>query len=122
MHNEASKRAAPSEGAAASAADVSPSAGAIEPRYSRQIILAEVGLSGQARIEQASLLLPAELGLSAREMARRYARAAGLSGPEMTSSRPGLTRLARGFRHEPSRAIAEGALCALDSIQEALGR
>lgn len=88
-------------------------------RAARQVCLAEVGVSGQARIEAGTLALDLDLSPVAASIARRYAQGAG-----MLTETPGSSRVERpalaGFRHASSRAVAEGALVALSSILGAL--
>lgn len=85
------------------------------------MILPEVGASGQLRIEQGSLLLPSDLSDEATEIARRYARAAGLAGPETPAPKDSTVEpLLSVFRHSRSRHMAHGALTALSCIHRSL--
>jgi len=88
------------------------------PRFARQIRLPEVGLSGQARIEAGEMQLGAHLDALGRDVARRYARGAGLvrEAEAAPSPPPALEH----FRHPTSRSVAAGALTALTAIREAL--
>lgn len=90
-------------------------------RFARQIILREIGPSGQAALEASSLELPGGLQPLAREVASAYARGAGLDvgtgsgAPERAAWFPRL-------QNESADQVAEGALFALDAIHAALAR
>lgn len=88
-------------------------------RFARQVILREVGLEGQARLERAELVLSTALEPLVAETARAYGEGAGLrtvpSSVEM-STPDWLPPL----RHEAPAQIAAGALFALDAIHGAL--
>ncbi len=88
-------------------------------RFARQIVLREIGASGQAALEASSLVLPGELPQLAREVASAYARGAGLdvaTGNEAKERPAWFPRLAS----ESADQVAEGALLALDAIHAAL--
>jgi hypothetical protein len=92
---------------------------ASSPRFARQVRLPEIGASGQARIETGKLELGGHLDALGRDVARRYAKGAGLAGEVETATVSPPSALGH-FRHAAPRSVAAGALCALTAIREAL--
>lgn len=84
-------------------------------RHTRQIRLAEVGESGQARIAAARPALHTR-GYAA-EIERRYLLAAGVAGVTDGPSKP-LDDF--GVQHGAARDVLQGALGALLSLREVL--
>lgn len=91
------------------------------PRFDRQIRLSDIGLDGQVRIERSCLRIGEHLDELGRDVARRYARGAGISD-EIEDDGPGSPELLALFRHSPSRSVAAGALAALTAIVGAVGQ
>lgn len=89
-------------------------------RYVRQILLPEIGSSGQARIEGASAAVGGKDSLS-HEVAELYARAAGfrevMPGPIDVSELAPL----EDVRSPAAREVLAGARAALAAIREAVG-
>lgn len=93
-----------------------------ERRFSRQVVLPEVGVRGQAALSNATFVVPSDLPELAARVARRYATGAGFgnvtSAPE--SGRRDDSPLLSAFRHASSRAVAEGALHVLGATRSVL--
>lgn len=91
-----------------------------EDRYTRQRQLREVGLAGQARLEQSRV----NLGTSPPDLyAAEYLTRAGVQVAQ-TSACPASevnTELQATFMFSGPAAVAGGALLALDHIKSALG-
>jgi hypothetical protein len=87
-------------------------------RFERQVCLREIGSSGQARIEAGQLSIGPHLDELGREVARRYARGAGLVR-EAVGDGP-APRALSSFRHSAPRSVAAGAMAALAAIVEAV--
>lgn len=95
-------------------------------RAARQVILPEVGVEGQKRIEAHAAQLPRGLSAAAQDAFLRYVRGAGQvvatldAAPEDSDAPAKLAELATPFRHQSSRELALGCLAALLSIKAAL--
>jgi hypothetical protein len=95
-----------------------------EARFCRQEILPEIGPSGQALLQKASLRLPQSAPELSRQVALCYAERAGIvrvtedgtPEPGAWGSAPWLA----AFRHSPAAEVALGATLALDAMQQAL--
>jgi len=88
-------------------------------RFARQVCLPEIGREGQLRIEASALLLGSHLDELGSDVARRYARGAGISRVIEVQAVASPEALGH-FRHEQSRSVAAGALAALAAMSEAL--
>ncbi|OQX68927.1 MAG: hypothetical protein B6A08_08045 [Sorangiineae bacterium NIC37A_2] len=88
-------------------------------RFARQIILREIGPSGQAALEASSLVLPGELPPLAREVASAYAQGAGLDVATGVGAKERPAWFPR-LHSDSADQVAQGALLALDAIHAAL--
>ncbi len=86
----------------------------------RQVLVAEIGVEGQERIERATARLPCE-GL-ALEVAERYARGAGfgelVAAPK--SEAPPLDEVEASLGSEAARSVLRGARAALGEVRAAI--
>lgn len=91
-------------------------------RYSRQLLLSEIGEQGQKKINGSPLLVQQDADASTLHMARVYGRAAGLriEGSRTQSRALFPQALDLFFRHHESRAVGLGAASALASALSAL--
>jgi hypothetical protein len=96
-------------------------------RYARQIILAEIGPDGQARLEMTTFCPGGALSPDQSRFSALYAKRAGLlvdvdSGAPADRDAASIVEgpVAKAFRHEPSRDIAVGAARTLQGILQAL--
>lgn len=89
-------------------------------RFARQIILREVGPTGQAAIERAPLVLPVDLPPVVAAIARAYGEGAGLRSAPADSKADPAPSWFPALRHEAPAHVAAGALLALGAIRKAL--
>lgn len=90
-------------------------------RVLRQVLVAEIGVEGQERIERATARLPCE-GL-ALEVAERYARGAGFAEvvAVATNEAPALDEVEASMGAHAARDVLRGARAALREVREARG-
>jgi hypothetical protein len=90
-----------------------------EDRHSRQRRLAEVGAAGQARLEQAHLVMAEHEG---SDVAREYLLRAGVRSVVLEPDRGAPPfPFADAFEFASSRELAHGAWRALAAIRDVLG-
>lgn len=96
-------------------------------RYSRQILLPEIGQSGQERLCNASFAFSSDLDEEAAKIAAVYLQRAGLAldpaSPRKVSApaRNALDVMAREPGTEHAVAAVTGALAAVETIKSVLG-
>lgn len=88
-----------------------------DPRFSRQVRLADVGASGQARLCAAEPAIGASGGASIQTS---YLLRAGVRRVTPSDTPPPPFPHAEHFRHETCRDVALGAWLALSQIREIL--
>ncbi|XXY52275.1 hypothetical protein WME91_14180 [Sorangium sp. So ce269] len=95
-----------------------------DPRYLRQVLLAEIGPEGQARLGASTARVLGDGGGApplAHEVAERYARGAGFGA--LAAGAIDLAALAPAdlVTSPPARAVLAGARAALAEMRAALG-
>ncbi|AUX24659.1 thiamine biosynthesis protein ThiF [Sorangium cellulosum] len=94
----------------------------IDPRYLRQVLLAEIGPEGQARLGAATARVLGEGAAPlAHEVAARYARGAGFGALAEGAIDVDALAPADLVRAPAARAVLAGARAALAELRAALG-
>ncbi|AGP39095.1 hypothetical protein [Sorangium cellulosum] len=95
-----------------------------DPRYLRQVLLAEIGPEGQARLGAATACVLGGDGAPplAREVAERYARGAGFGALAEGALDVDALAPADLVASPAARAVLAGARAALAEMRAALGR
>ena len=89
-------------------------------RFARQVLLPEVGDTGQARLAGAQVQVPVALDPLASSVATLYLERAGVGTVGRTSLPPPDFPHGDRFCHPATRAVAYGAWFALREIRSAL--